>query len=71
MHLHFSKAHQSTGYTLAPTAQVLCDCGQPATHQVSVRQLNANNRRITAILPLCAACYQLMLAEDTGILWAA
>ena len=71
MHLHFSKAHQSTGYTLVRTAGVLCDCGQPATHQVSVKQINANNRPITAILPLCDACYQLMLAEDQGILWAA
>jgi len=71
MHLQFSKPHQATGYTLVPTAQVMCDCGQPATHQVSVQQLNANDRRITAILPLCDDCYQLMLAEDQGILWAA
>ena len=71
MHLHFSKTHQQTGYTLLRRAGVVCDCGQPATHQVSVHQLNATGNQVAVILPLCDHCYQLMLAEDKGILWAA
>lgn len=50
---------------------VKCDCGQPATRQVQVQLFNANDRPIKQVMPLCQRCYELMSAEDTGILQAA
>lgn len=50
---------------------VQCDCGQPATKQVQVQLINANNKPIRQVMPLCQACYELMCDEDTGILQAA
>jgi hypothetical protein len=50
---------------------VKCDCGQPATKQVQVQLINANDREIKQVMPLCDGCYELMCQEDTGILQAA
>ena len=50
---------------------VKCDCGNPATIQVQVQLINANDRAIKQVMPLCDDCYQLMSQEDTGILQAA
>lgn len=50
---------------------VKCDCGMPATRQVQVQLINANNKPIKQVMPLCDTCYDLMCAEDTGILQAA
>lgn len=50
---------------------VRCDCGQPATRQVQVQLINANDRPIKQVMPLCQKCYELMSQEDTGILQAA
>ena len=50
---------------------IRCDCGQPATRQVQVQLYNANSRAIKQVMPLCDECYQLMCAEDSGILQAA
>ena len=50
---------------------IKCDCGNPATRQVQVQLYNANSRAIKQVMPLCDECYQLMCAEDSGILQAA
>lgn len=50
---------------------IKCDCGAPATRQVQVQLINANNKAIKQVMPLCDECYQLMCDEDTGILQAA
>lgn len=50
---------------------IRCDCGNPATRQVQVQLINANDRPIRQVMPLCDACYQLMCDEDNGILQAA
>ena len=67
-HTAFTKQHQQTGYRRL--IAIRCDCGRPATHQVQVQQFNGFGRRTKTTLPLCDACYQLMLAEDRGILRA-
>lgn len=33
--------------------------------------INANDREIKQVMPLCDGCYELMCQEDTGILQAA
>lgn len=50
---------------------IRCDCGLPATRQVQVVQLRANGNEMTSVIPLCEDCYQMMAAEDRGILQAA
>ena len=50
---------------------VKCDCGQPATRQVQVQLINANDKMIKQVMPLCESCFELMRSEDTGILQAA
>lgn len=67
-HTAFSKRHQQHGYRRL--VAIRCDCGRPAAHQVQVQQYNSFDRLRTVTLPLCDRCYQLMLAEDRGILRA-
>ncbi len=49
------------------TSQVLCECGQPATRQVWFIQLNAQNKTILNMLPVCEDCCRLMIESDPGV----
>ena len=49
------------------TEQVRCECGEPATRQVWFVQLNAQNKAILNMMPICEECLALMREFDSGI----
>lgn len=49
------------------TAQVLCECGKPATRQVWFTQINSGGKTVLGMLPVCDDCCKLMLEIDNGI----
>jgi len=49
------------------TAQVLCECGRPATHQVWFTQINSGGKIVLGMLPVCEDCCKLMLETDPGV----
>ena len=64
------RLHQFKGFYRS-LKDVKCDCGQPATRQVQVQLINANDKPIRQVMPLCESCFEMMEREDTGILQAA
>lgn len=44
-----------------------CDCGKPVSHTVAFVQFNSSGGEFVNHLSLCADCYQLILAEDSGV----
>lgn len=50
------------------TAQVMCECGAPATRQVWFAQMNGVGKTIINMMPICEDCLRLMLEIDDGII---
>lgn len=57
------KRRQRKGYYIS-LKNIKCDCGNAATRQVEIAQVNANGNDLANVLALCDDCYALMLDEE-------